>query len=179
MANVKEIEWQGGIYNIADETARGAAQNALSAAQTAQATGVAAQTSANNAQTAADAAQATANAAQTAADNAQSTANTVSGSFNDYKELESETVSFGQGGIVVFKKRGNVCQISIRGGAISPGTYTVPIPQGFVPLSDIFEPGFLLSWGGDITGYWSISATAITLHVPALASVNAQQVFLM
>lgn len=179
MANVKEVEWQGGIYNIADEVARGEAQQARALAGTAQSTAERALTAAGNAQNAAGAAQDTADDAQITAEAAKTAADTVSDDFDDYKKFESKTVSFGQGGGVVFKKRGNVCQISIRGEAIPTGTYIVPIPQGFAPLSDIFEPGFLLTWGTNITGYWSISETAITLHIPALANVNAQQVFLI
>lgn len=179
MANVKEIEWQGGLYNIADETARGEAQQAHALANTAQASADAAQASANNAQTTADNAQTTANAAQTAADNAQNTADDVFTQFTNYEELKSEMIYFGQSGVVIFKKRGNVCQISIRGSSISPGTYNVPIPQGFTPLSENFMPSFLLSWHADITGYWTISETVVTLHIPELASVNAQQTFLM
>lgn len=83
MANVKEIEWQGGIYNIADETARGEAQQARALANTAQASANAAQASANAAQTAADNAQITANAAQTAAETAQTTANAAQTTANN------------------------------------------------------------------------------------------------
>lgn len=83
MANVKEIEWQGGIYNIADETARGEAQQAHALANTAQASADAAQTSANNAKTAADNAQTTANAAQTAAGTAKGTADGAQTSANN------------------------------------------------------------------------------------------------
>ena len=74
MANVKEIEWQGGIYNIADEVARGEAQTAHSLANTAQTSANNAQTTADNARTTADNAQTTADGAQTTADNAQTTA---------------------------------------------------------------------------------------------------------
>lgn len=77
MSNVKEIEWQGGIYNIADETARGEAQQAHALANTAQASADAAQTSANNAKTAADNAQATANAAGDTAGAAQALTNGI------------------------------------------------------------------------------------------------------
>lgn len=77
MANVKEIEWQGGVYNIADETARGEAQQAHALANTAQASADAAQASANNAQTAADNAQATANAAGVTAGATQTLANGI------------------------------------------------------------------------------------------------------
>ena len=82
MANVKEVEWQGGIYSIADEVARGEAQQARSLANTAQASADTAQTSADNAKTAAGNAQTTANAAQTAAGTAQTTANAAQTTAN-------------------------------------------------------------------------------------------------
>ena len=77
MANVKEIEWQGGIYNIADEVAQGEAQQARALANTAQTTAERALTAAGNAQNAAVAAQDTADDAQITADAAQTAANTA------------------------------------------------------------------------------------------------------
>lgn len=71
MANVKEIEWQGGIYNITDETARGEAQQARALANTAQATAERALTAAGNAQNAAGAARENADAANAAIQNAE------------------------------------------------------------------------------------------------------------
>lgn len=179
MANVKEIEWKGGIYNIADETARGEAQQARALANTAQDTANIAQTTANIAQTTANTAQTTANAAQTSANNAQNTADGVSTQFTNYKELESATIEFAQTGVIIFNKRGNVCQISIKGRQIPPGKYTVPIPSGFAPLSEGFEPGFLLIRGTAIVGYCSISENSVAIYVDTLANINAQQTFLM
>ena len=77
MADVKEVEWQGGIYNIADEVARGEAQQARALANTAQTTAERALTTAGNAQNAAGAAQDTADDAQITADDAKTTANTA------------------------------------------------------------------------------------------------------
>ena len=94
MANVKEVEWQGGIYSIADEVARGEAQQARSLANTAQASADTAQTSADNAKTAAgnaqitaNAAQTTANAAQAAADGAQTSANNAQSAIDSLSNL--------------------------------------------------------------------------------------------
>ena len=179
MANVKEIEWQGGIYNIADETARGAAQNALSAAQTAQATGTAAQTAANAAQTAANTAQASANAAQTAADAAQSTANNVSAQFTNYKKKESVSVSLDIPGYALFYKCGNVCEISIAAPNAPAGTYYVTIPEGFVPVRGTDVGGLPLTWGEKGYGYWIIEGNVISLHVVESHSINATHAFLM
>lgn len=77
MSNVKEIEWQGGIYNIADEVARGEAQQARALADTAQATAERALTAAGNAQNAAGAAQDTAEDAQITADTAKTLTNGI------------------------------------------------------------------------------------------------------
>lgn len=77
MANVKEVEWQGGIYNIADETARGEAQQARALANTAQASADRALTAAGNAQNAAGAAQDTADDAQNTADDAKTLTNGI------------------------------------------------------------------------------------------------------
>ena len=77
MADVKEVEWQGGIYPIADEVARGEAQQARELANTAQTTANNAQITADNAQTSANTAQSTANTAQITADTAKSTADTA------------------------------------------------------------------------------------------------------
>lgn len=77
MANVKEIEWQGGIYNIADEVARGESQQARTLANTAQATAERALTAAGNAQNAAGAAQDTADDAQITAEAAQTSISNI------------------------------------------------------------------------------------------------------
>lgn len=77
MANVKEVEWQGGIYNIADEVARGESQQARALADTAQATAERALTAAGNAQNAAGAAQDTAEDAQITADAAQTSISNI------------------------------------------------------------------------------------------------------
>ena len=77
MANVKEVEWQGGIYNIADETARGEAQQARALANTAQTTAERALTAAGNAQNTATTAQDTADDAQITADDAKTAAETA------------------------------------------------------------------------------------------------------
>lgn len=94
MTNVKEIEWQGGIYNIADETARGEAQQARALANTAQSTAERALTAAGNAQNAAGAAQDSADDAQITADtakdtaeNAQTTAENAQGAINSLSNL--------------------------------------------------------------------------------------------
>ena len=94
MANVKEVEWQGGIYNIADETARGEAQQARALANTAQSTAERALTAAGNAQNAAgaaqdtaDDAQITADAAKTAAETAQTAADTAQNTVNSLSNL--------------------------------------------------------------------------------------------
>lgn len=83
MANVKKIEWQGGIYNIADEVAQGEAQQARALANTAQSTAERALTAAGNAQNAAGAAQDTAEDAQITADTAQASADTAQASANN------------------------------------------------------------------------------------------------
>lgn len=77
MADVKEVEWQGGIYNIADEVARGEAQQARALANTAQATAERALTVAGNAQNVAETAQDTAEDAQITAETAKNTAQTA------------------------------------------------------------------------------------------------------
>lgn len=87
MANVKEIEWQGGIYNIADNVARGEAETAHALAQTAQTSANNAQTAADNAQSTANTAQSTANTAQTSADNAQTTANNAQTTANNAQSV--------------------------------------------------------------------------------------------
>ena len=84
MANIKAVEWQGRIYNITDNVARGEAETAHALAQTAQTSANTAQTTADNAQASANTAQSTATTAhalaqtaQTSATTAQSTANTA------------------------------------------------------------------------------------------------------
>ena len=98
MADVKEVEWQGGIYNIADEVARGEAQQARTLANTAQTTAERALTAAGNAQNAAgaaqntaDNAQITAEAAKTAAETAQATADTAKVTADRLASLVSGT----------------------------------------------------------------------------------------
>lgn len=179
MANVKEVEWKGGIYNIADEVARGESQQARALADTAQATAERALTAAGNAQNAAGAAQDTAEDAQITADTAKNIADDISTQFTNYKKLESAEIEFTQRGTIIFNKRGNICQISIRGRQVSPGKYTVQIPSGFAPLSGNSDPGFLLIWGKDINGYCSVSADSVAIYVDELANINAQQTFLM
>lgn len=163
MANVKEIEWQGGIYNIADETARGAAQNALSAAQTAQATGAAAQASANAAQTAAGNAQTTANAAQTAAGTAQTTANAaqtaISALSSRVSNIESTLtiktfqVSIADGlpaepGYTKGVKSGNVVsiRIGIRSTPLLGGEIIATLPEGTRPQLEVIQDTVTSSW---------------------------------
>ena len=163
MANVKEIEWQGGIYNIADETARGAAQNALSAAQTAQATGAAAQASANAAQTAAGNAQTTANAAQTAAGNAQTTASAaqtaISALSSRVENIESTlgdkvfqipTISglTPEPGYNVGVKSGNVVSITIgvRPQSLSSGHIIATLPEGTRPKIGFIQDTITQTW---------------------------------
>lgn len=77
MTDVKEVEWQAGIYPIADEVARGEAQQARALANTAQSTAERAITAAGNAQNAAGAAQDSAEDAQITADAAKTTAETA------------------------------------------------------------------------------------------------------
>lgn len=179
MANVKEIEWQGGIYNVADETARGEAQQSRTLANTAQATAERALTAAGNAQNAAGAAQDTAEDAQITADAAQTAARTVSDAFDDYKKLESVTISFGTQGIVTFQKRGNVCEISIHEEDAPVGFYTVNIPAGFIPLKGTSSGGLPLTWGSAMYGYWVVINGQIIINVEKSYSVTATHAFLM
>lgn len=179
MANVKEVEWQGGIYNIADETARGEARQAHALANTAQASADAAQASANAAQTAAGNAQATANAAGATANAAQTTADDISTQFSDYKKMESTTVSFGKQGSVTFRKRGNVCEISINEIDSAPGVYTVSIPAGFEPLWGTGVGGLPLTWGDTSYGYWIVLNNTVSITVVTAHSITATHTFLM
>ena len=179
MANVKEVEWQGGIYNIADETARGEAQQARSLANTAQSTAERAMTAAGNAQNTAGAAQDAAGAAQITADAAQAAVTVVSSNFDDYKELKTATVNFGSQGFVFFQKRGNICEISIVELDAQPGIYTVSIPAGFTPLRGTGVGALPLTWGEKSYGYWIAEGGNILIHVLETHSINATHVFLM
>ena len=179
MANVKEIEWQGGIYNIADEVARGEAQQARTLANTAQTTAERALTAAANAQNAAGAAQDTADDAQITADVAKTAARTVSDAFDDYKKLESVTVPFGTQGTVTFQKRGNVCEISIHEEDAPVGFYTMNIPAGFIPLKGTSAGGLPLTWGSAIHGYWVVINGQIIINVETSNSITATHAFLM
>lgn len=179
MANVKEVEWQGGIYNIADETARGEAQQARALANTAQSTAERALTAAGNAQNAAGAAQDTADDAQITADAAQTAANAVSDDFDNYKKLKTAIVNFGSRGFVLFQKRGNICEISIAEPDSQPGTYTVSIPAGFTPLRGTGVGALPLTWGERAYGYWIAEGNNISIHVLETHSINATHVFLM
>lgn len=179
MANVKEVEWQGGIYNIADETARGEAQQARALANTAQSTAERALTAAGNAQNAAGAAQDAAEDAQITADAAQASANNISTQFSDYKKLESVTVSFGTRGTVTFRKRGNVCEVYITETDSTPGVYTVPIPPGFEPVWGTGAGGLPLTWGDTSYGYWIVLNNTISIQVARAHSVTATHTFLM
>lgn len=179
MANVKEVEWQGGIYNITDETAQGEAQQARALANTAQSTAERALTAAGAAQNAAGAAQNAAEDAQIIADAAQTTANAVSDAFDDYKKLESVTISFSTQGTVTFQKRGNVCEISIDEEDAPVGLYTVNIPAGFIPLKGTSPGGIPLAWGSAIHGYWLVIHGQIIIRVETSSSIAATHVFLM
>lgn len=179
MANVKEVEWQGGIYNIADEVAQGEAQQARALANTAQTTAERALTAARNAQNAAGAAQDTADDAQITADAAQTATRTVSDAFDDYKKLESITVTFGTQGSVTFRKRGNVCEIYIIEPDAAAGTYNVPIPAGFEPIWGTGVGGLPLAWGDTNYGYWVILNNTILIQVATAHSIAATHTFLM
>lgn len=120
MANVKEIEWQGGIYNIADEVARGEAQQAHALANTAQASANAAQSSANNAQAAADNAQTTANAAQTAAGTAQDTADGAQTSANNAQSAIDSLSN------LIFKYTAKSARNNFSIKANAPYSFTMP-----------------------------------------------------
>ena len=124
MANVKEIEWQGGIYNIADETSRGEAQQARTLANTAQASANAAQTSANNAQITADNAQTSANNAQITADNAQTLTNGI------FQTLFSGTEKYSRE--------------NIRVTATNPFSFTMPEDGAVLVNAFRAQPGFSL-----------------------------------
>lgn len=179
MANVKEVEWQGGIYNITDETARGEAQQSRKLADAAQATAERALTAAGNAQNAAGAAQDTAEDAQLTADTAQTAARTVSDAFDDYKKLESVTIPFGTQGAVTFQKRGNVCEISIYEKNATVGFYTMDIPAGFAPLKGTDAGGLPLTWGSGIHGYWVVINGQVVISVERSNSIAATHAFLM
>ena len=151
MANVKEVEWQGGIYNIADEASRGVAQQA----------------------------HALANTAQAVADVAQTTANAVSDDFNNYKELKTAIVNFGSRGFVLFQKRGNICEISIAEPDAQTGTYIVSIPAGFTPLRGTGVGALPLTWAEKSYGYWIIENGNMSIHIVESHSVNTTHAFLM
>lgn len=179
MADVKKVEWQGGIYNIADETAHGEAQQARALANTAQSTAERALTAAGNAQNVAETAQDTANDAQITADTAKNTADDISAQFSDYKKLESVTVPFDTQGTVTFRKRGNVCEIYVVEIDSAAGVYTVSIPAGFTPLWGTWEGGLPLTWGGVSYGYWKVVGDTVTIYVATAHSISATHVFLM
>ena len=163
MANVKEVEWQGGIYNITDETARGEARQAHALANTAQASANAAQTTANAAQTAADNAQTTANAAGATANAAQTTANAaqtaVSALSPRVSNIESALaiktfqVSIADGlpeepGYTRGVKSGNVVSIrvGIRSTPLLGGEIIATLPEGTRPQTDVIQDTVTSNW---------------------------------
>lgn len=83
MADVKQINLNGTIYSIMDDTARTNASNALSKATSAETKAGQAQTAAETAQTTAESAKTTATSAQSTATTANKTANlALTGSWN-------------------------------------------------------------------------------------------------
>lgn len=179
MANVKEIEWQGEIYNIADNVARGEAETAYTLASTAQTSANTAQSTADNAQTSANTAQSTANAAQTTADAAQDSADEIATQFTNYKKLETRIVPFNTQGFVIFQKRGNVCEISIAEPDASSGAYNVPIPAGFEPVRGTSVGGLPLTWGEKSYGYWIVQNGVVSIHIVEAHSITATHSFLI
>lgn len=123
MANVKEVEWQGGIYNIADEVARGEAQQARALVDTAQVTAERALTAAGNAQNAAGAAQDSADDAQITADAAQNTANATQSAV---------TALAGRVGNIEAVLGDHTFQIPTTGGLIPEPGYNVGVKSGNV-----------------------------------------------
>lgn len=121
MANVKEVEWQGGIYNIADEVARGEAQQARALANTAQSTAERALTAAGNAQNAAGAAQDTADDAQITADAAKTTADSA---VSGVSSLDTRVSSI-EAALV-----GTVFQIPLKSGFIPEPRYNNGVKSG-------------------------------------------------
>lgn len=179
MANVKEVEWQGGIYNIADEVARGEAQQARALADTAQATAERALTAAGNAQNAAGAAQDTADDAQIIANAAQTTADSVQTSFSNYKALGVRYVNFATTGRVTFAKRGLICEITMQDPSCAAGTYNIPIPDGFIPITGTTSNGLLVTHETAIMGYYVVSEGQLVIHVETAGAIGFSHVFLM
>lgn len=163
MANVKEIEWQGGIYNIADETVRGEAQQARTLANTAQATAERALTAAGNAQNAAGAAQDIADDAQITADAAKTTAETASSGVSSLSARVSNIegvladTSFQipltsgltpEPGYNTGMKSGNIVSITvgIRPQPLSVGHIVATIPAGARPRIGFIQSTIKQSW---------------------------------
>lgn len=179
MANVKEVEWQGGIYNIADETARGEAQQAHVLANTAQATAERALTAAGNAQNAAGAAQDTADDAQITADAAKAAAEAVQTSFYNSQALGVQYRNFATTGRVTFAKRGLICEITMQDPSCAVGEYNISIPNGFIPITGTTSNGLVMTHGSEIMGYYVISAGQLIIHVEKAGEIGFSHVFLM
>ena len=149
MANVKEVEWQGGIYNIADEVARGEAQTAHSLANTAQTSANAAQTTANAAQTDAGNAQTTANAAQTAVSALSPRVENIESTLA-IREFQIPTVGGlpPEQGYNIGVKSGNVVSISvgIRATPIANGTVIAILPEFAHPRLNIIKDTIKNTW---------------------------------
>lgn len=152
MANVREVEWQGGIYPIADEVARGEAQQARSLANTAQDTANTAQTTATNAQTTADVAQTTATNAQTAI----SSLNTRVSSIENTLEVETFQIPLSSGlvpleGDNIGAKSGNIVTITIgiRSYPIPDRAIIATLPEGARPKMRIIVTSISGDWKVD------------------------------
>lgn len=193
MANVKKIEWQGGIYNVTDDVARGEAETAHALAQTAQASANAAQTTANAAQTAAGNAQATADTAQASANAAQSTANAaqsavtalagrvdnIESALGD-KAFQIPTTSglTPEPGYNIGIKSGNVVSITVgvRPQPLSAGHIIATLPEGSRPKIGMLLCSITQSW---VTGsHVEISTTGdIILREPTSSGVYLSATF--
>lgn len=195
MANVKEVEWQGGIYSIADEVARGEAQQARSLANTAQTTAERALTAAGNAQNAAGNAQDVADDAQITADAAQSTANAAQTAITSLSARVSniETVLGDKtfqipttGGLTpepgynVGIKSGNVVSITIgiRAQPLSSGHIIATLPEGARPRIGFIQDTITQQWTAgshvEIT-----TAGDVTLREPASNGVYFSASFIV
>ena len=179
MANVKEVEWQGGIYNIADEVARGEAQQARTLANTAQTTANTAQTTADTAKTTADTAQTTADTAQTTADAAQTTANAAQTAFSNSQALAVQYRNFGSTGRATFARRGLVTEFFLYDPNCIAGEYNVPIPEGFAPITGTGEGGIPITWGSSIKGYCVTTEGILHININESGAIGFSHLFLM
>lgn len=150
MADVKKIEWQGGIYPITDEVARGEAQQARTLANTAQSTAERALTAAGNAQNAAGAAQDTADDAQITADTAKDLAENAQSDISDLTaKIATETLQYTpltpfapyENGCFV-KRSGNTVFLScaLLSTTIQPPAVITNLPAKFRPSASVYIP---------------------------------------